>query len=67
MIIGEPISTVGMVPRQMNELSDHVRHAMSDIYYSRSTSFGRHPERRHAERSASESKDPLDRNDSFVS
>jgi 1-acyl-sn-glycerol-3-phosphate acyltransferase len=67
MIVGEPISTVGMVPRDMDKLAARVRQVMSDIYYSRSTSFGRHPERRHAERSASESKDPLDRNDSFVS
>ena len=34
MIIGEPIPTTGMVPRQMNELSARVRKVMSDIYYS---------------------------------
>lgn len=33
MIIGEPIPTTGMVPRQMDELSARVRQIMSDIYY----------------------------------
>lgn len=66
MIVGEPIPTKGMVPRQMDELSARVRQVMSDIYYSRSTSFQCHPERGRAEQSASESKDPLDRDDSLV-
>jgi 1-acyl-sn-glycerol-3-phosphate acyltransferase len=34
MIIGEPIPTTGMVPRQMNELSDRVRQVMFDTYYA---------------------------------
>jgi len=37
MIIGEPIPTTGMVPRQMNELSARVRKVMADIYYANST------------------------------
>jgi len=37
MIIGEPIPTEGMVPRQMEELSARVHQIMSDIYYSRSS------------------------------
>ena len=36
MIIGEPIPTTGMVPRQMNELSARVRKVMADIYYAHS-------------------------------
>ena len=36
MIIGEPIATTGMVPRQMNELSARVRKVMADIYYAHS-------------------------------
>jgi len=35
MIIGEPISTEGMVPRQMDELSAKVRKVMADTYSSR--------------------------------
>lgn len=74
MIVGEPISTKGMVPRQMDELSAHVRRVMSDIYYSRSTSLECPPERGRPEPSPSESKacpersrrDPLDRDDSLV-
>jgi len=34
MVIGEPIPTTGMVPRQMDELSTRVRQIMSDIYYA---------------------------------
>lgn len=34
MIIGEPISTKGMVPRQMDELSARVRQLMADTYYA---------------------------------
>jgi 1-acyl-sn-glycerol-3-phosphate acyltransferase len=34
MIIGEPIPTTGMVPRQMDELSARVRQVMADIYYA---------------------------------
>jgi 1-acyl-sn-glycerol-3-phosphate acyltransferase len=36
MIIGEPISTTGMVPREMDKLAARVREVMADIYYSRS-------------------------------
>jgi 1-acyl-sn-glycerol-3-phosphate acyltransferase len=36
MIIGEPIPTNGMVPRQMDELAARAHQTMSDIYYSRS-------------------------------
>ena len=36
MIIGEPIPTTGMFPRQMDELSARVRQSMADIYYSHS-------------------------------
>jgi len=36
MIIGEPIPTTGMVPRQMDELSARVRKVMADIYDSHS-------------------------------
>ena len=36
MIIGEPIPTTGMIPRQMDELSAHVRELMADIYYAHS-------------------------------
>lgn len=35
MIIGEPISTKGMVPREMDKLSAHVREVMAAMYYSR--------------------------------
>ena len=34
MVIGEPISTKGMVPRQMDELSTRVRQIMADMYYA---------------------------------
>ncbi|HZD31636.1 MAG TPA: lysophospholipid acyltransferase family protein [Candidatus Angelobacter sp.] len=66
MIIGEPIPTKGMKPRQMDELSAHVRQAMADTYYSRSNLSECHPERGRVEQNASESKDPLDRDDSLV-
>jgi 1-acyl-sn-glycerol-3-phosphate acyltransferase len=66
LIVGEPISTEGMVPRQMDELSVRVRQVMSDIYDSRKTSFERPPERERREHSPFESKDPLDRDDSLV-
>jgi len=35
MIIGEPIQTTGMGPRQMDELAARVRRIMADLYYSR--------------------------------
>jgi len=35
MIIGEPIPTIGLVPRQMDELAAKARKVMADIYYSR--------------------------------
>ena len=34
MIIGEPIPTTGMVPRQMDELASRVRKVMYDTYYA---------------------------------
>ncbi len=36
MIIGEPVPTTGMVPRQMDELAAKVRQIMADIYYAHS-------------------------------
>jgi 1-acyl-sn-glycerol-3-phosphate acyltransferase len=36
MIVGEAISTKGMVPREMDKLSAHVREVMAEMYYSRS-------------------------------
>ena len=35
MLIGEPISTKGMVPREMDKLSARVREVMAEMYYSR--------------------------------
>ena len=35
MIIGEPISTKGMAPREMDKLAARVREVMADMYYSR--------------------------------
>ncbi|HVP56040.1 MAG TPA: lysophospholipid acyltransferase family protein [Candidatus Eisenbacteria bacterium] len=35
MIIGQPIPTKGMVPREMNKLSAQVRQVMSETYYAR--------------------------------
>ncbi len=35
MIVGAPIPTTGMVPRQMDELSARVREVMAEVYYSR--------------------------------
>ena len=35
MIVGEPIPTAGMVPREMEKLATHVREVMADMYYSR--------------------------------
>jgi 1-acyl-sn-glycerol-3-phosphate acyltransferase len=75
MIVGEPISTKGMAPREMDQLSARVRQVMSDIYYSRSTSLEDPSERGPAEQIAPESnlcseqsrRDPLDRDDSLVS
>ncbi len=66
MIIGEPIPTKGMVPRQMDELSARVRKVMADTYYARAPSLVCHPERGRREQSPSESKDPLDRDNSLV-
>ncbi|HEX8800882.1 MAG TPA: hypothetical protein VF772_19830, partial [Terriglobales bacterium] len=34
MIIGEPIPTTGMLPRQMDELAARVRTVMHDTYYA---------------------------------
>jgi 1-acyl-sn-glycerol-3-phosphate acyltransferase len=36
MLIGEPIETTGMVPRQMEELAGRVRQIMADTYYAHS-------------------------------
>ncbi len=36
MIVGEPIQTIGMVPREMDKLAARVREVMSEMYYSRS-------------------------------
>lgn len=66
MIIGEPIPTTGMLPRQMDELSARVRKVMADTYYAHTISLDCHPERGRREQSPSESKDPLDRDDSLV-
>lgn len=35
MIVGEPIPTKGMVPREMDKLGAHVREVMAEMYYSR--------------------------------
>jgi 1-acyl-sn-glycerol-3-phosphate acyltransferase len=35
MIVGEPIQTTGMSPREMDKLAARVREVMSDMYYSR--------------------------------
>ena len=35
MIVGEPIPTTGMVPREMDKLAAHVREVMAAMYYSR--------------------------------
>jgi 1-acyl-sn-glycerol-3-phosphate acyltransferase len=67
MIIGEPIPTTGMVPRQMDELAARARQIMSDIYYAHANLSPCHPERERVEQSASESKDPLDRDQYSVS
>jgi 1-acyl-sn-glycerol-3-phosphate acyltransferase len=37
LIVGEPISTVGLVPRDMEALSARVHQAMSDLFYANST------------------------------
>jgi len=67
MIIGQPIPTTGMVPRQMDELAARARQIMADIYHAHSSLSPCHPEREHAEQGASESKDPLDRDQYPVS
>jgi len=36
MIVGEPIQTTGMIPREMDRLATRVRDVMADMYYSRS-------------------------------
>jgi 1-acyl-sn-glycerol-3-phosphate acyltransferase len=36
MIVGEPIQTTGMVPREMDKLAARVRDVMAEMYYSRS-------------------------------
>jgi len=33
MIIGEPIQTTGMAPREMDKLAERVREVMARIYY----------------------------------
>lgn len=35
MIVGAPIPTTGMVPREMNKLATRVRDVMAEMYYSR--------------------------------
>ncbi|HEY4963047.1 MAG TPA: lysophospholipid acyltransferase family protein, partial [Terriglobales bacterium] len=35
MIVGEPIPTTGMIPREMNKLAARVREVMAEMYYSR--------------------------------
>ena len=35
MIVGEPIQTTGMVPREMDKLAARVREVMAKMYYSR--------------------------------
>ena len=35
MIVGEPIPTTGMAPRDMDKLAARVREVMADMYYSR--------------------------------
>jgi len=35
LIVGEPIPTTGMVPRDMDKLAVHVREVMAGMYYSR--------------------------------
>jgi len=35
MIVGEPIPTTGMIPREMDKLATRVKEAMASIYYSR--------------------------------
>lgn len=40
MIIGEPIATSGMVPREMDKLSAHVREVMIEMYESRAKVAG---------------------------
>lgn len=66
MVIGNPIPTTGMVPRQMDELSARVHSIMSEICQSRSTVSKCGPERGLAEQSVSQSRDHLDRNDFLV-
>lgn len=36
LIVGEPIQTTGMVPREMDKLAARVREVMAEMYYSRS-------------------------------
>jgi 1-acyl-sn-glycerol-3-phosphate acyltransferase len=50
MIIGEPIPTVGMVPREMDKLSARVREVMLSMYKSRIAVLPRGPERGRVER-----------------
>ena len=35
MIVGEPIATTGMVPREMDKLAERVREVMANLYDSR--------------------------------
>lgn len=59
MIIGEPIPTVGMVPRDMDKLAGHVREVMAAIYYSHAASLGCHPEQSESVGRASGVEGPL--------
>lgn len=36
MIVGEPIPTEGMVPRELDKLAAHVREVMAEMYYTHS-------------------------------
>ena len=37
LLIGQPISTTGMAPRDMEQLAAHVQKAVEDLYYSRAS------------------------------
>ena len=49
MIIGEPIPTAGMIPRQMDKLSANVREVMLEMGKTRAKLTSCHPERGRAE------------------
>jgi len=67
MIICEPIPTRGMVPRQMDQLSARVHQIMADTYYTHALQPVCHPEGGGVAQSTSESRDPLERDESPVS